>query len=327
VTQIDLTKYTGQRVVVTGGAGFIGGHLVDALLGAGCERVAVVDNFFLGKLENLTQAQEHGNRFVLYREDAAERTAMEAVIAAEKPDIVFNLATKALMYSFFNPAGACKVNLDIALVLCDLLRNGAYGRLLHVSTSEVYGSAVHVPMEENHPLLAETTYAAGKAAADLAIASYVNQYSIDVRTVRPFNNYGPRQNDGAMAAIVPITIKRIMDGEKPILTGDGLQTRDFVYVDDTVDGLMRFGLSDIARGGVFNLASGRETSMKDIVEGICVHLGYEGEIDWRPERTADVRRHMAGVAKAVATIGPLAPTRLEDGLKRTIDWYRGKNDT
>jgi UDP-glucose 4-epimerase len=126
---------------------------------------------------------------------------------------------------------------------------------------------------------------------------------------------------------VPITIKRIMDGEKPILTGDGLQTRDFVYVDDTVDGLMRFGLSDIARGGVFNLASGRETSMKDIVEGICVHLGYEGEIDWRPERTADVRRHMAGVAKAVATIGPLAPTRLEDGLKRTIDWYRGKNDT
>ena len=327
MTQIDLTKYSGQRAVVTGGAGFIGGHLVDALLAAGCERVAVVDNFFLGKLDNLTLAQEHKDRFVLYREDAAERTAMEAVIATEKPDIVFNLATKALMYSFFNPAGACKVNLDIALVLCDLLRNSAYGRLLHVSTSEVYGSAVHVPMQEDHPLLAETTYAAGKAAADLAIASYVNQYDIDVRTVRPFNNYGPRQNDGAMAAIVPITIKRILDGEKPILTGDGLQTRDFVYVDDTVDGLMRFGLSDSARGGVFNLASGRETSMKDIVEGICLHLDYNGEIDWWPERTADVRRHMAGVDKAVAVIGPVAPTRLEDGLKRTVDWYRGKNNS
>jgi UDP-glucose 4-epimerase len=276
-------------------------------------------------MENLALAQEHTERFILYREDAAERTAMEAVIDAEKPDIVFNLATKALMYSFFNPAGACKVNLDIALVLCDLLRKGAYGRLLQVSTSEVYGSAIQVPMTEDHPLHAETTYAAGKAAADLAIASYVNQYGIDVATVRPFNNYGPRQNDGAMAAIVPVTIKRILEGEKPVLTGDGLQTRDFVYVADTVDGLMRFGLCDAARGKVFNLASGRETSMKDIVNGICGHLGYDGEIDWRPERTADVRRHMAGVDKAVATIGPVAPTRLEDGLKLTVDWYRGKN--
>lgn len=325
MAQIELDKYAGQRVVVTGGAGFIGGHLVDALLAAGCERVAVVDNFFLGKMENLTQAEAHGDRFVLYREDAAERTAMEAVISAEKPDIVFNLATKALMYSFFNPAGACKVNLDIALILCDLLRNGAFGRLLHVSTSEVYGSAVHVPMTEDHPLLAETTYAAGKAAADLAIASYVNQYDINVTTVRPFNNYGPRQNDGAMAAIVPITIKRILSGQKPVLQGDGLQTRDFVYVADTVDGLMRFGLCDTARGGVFNLASGRETTMKAIIDGICGHLGYDGEIEWQPARNADVRRHMAGVEKAVNAIGPVAPTRLEDGLKSTVEWYRGRN--
>src|SRR3546814_10645353 len=107
---------------------------------------------------------------LLYREDAAERTAMEAVIEAEKPDLVFNLATKALLYSFFNPVGACAVNLEIALNLADLLRRGAYGRLIHVSTSEVYGTAARVPMNEDHPLLAETPYAAGKAAADLAIA-------------------------------------------------------------------------------------------------------------------------------------------------------------
>src|SRR3546814_586847 len=185
-----MSEFAGKRAVVTGGAGFIGSHLVDALLEAGCARVAVVDNLFLGKPENIGDAEASGDRFVLYREDAAERTAMEAVIEAEKPDLVFNLATKALLYSFFNPVGACAVNLEIALNLADLLRRGAYGRLIHVSTSEVYGTAARVPMNEDHPLLAETTYAAGKAAADLAIASYVNQYDIEVVTVRPFTQIG-----------------------------------------------------------------------------------------------------------------------------------------
>ena len=180
-------------------------------------------------------------------------------------------------------------------------------------------------MDEAHPMLAETTYAAGKAAADLAIAAYFNQYDIDVVTVRPFNNYGPRQNDGALAAIVPITIKRVLAGQKPVIQGDGLQTRDFVYVADTVDGMLRLAACGEARGQVFNLASGRETAIKAIVEGICDALGYTGEIDWQPARTADVRRHLAGVEKVKEMIGDIAPTRLEDGLLRTIDWYRGRN--
>lgn len=318
--------YRGKTAVVTGGAGFIGSHLVDALLAAGCARVAVVDNFFLGKLENLAMAQADGDeRLTIYREDAGEFAAMDAVIAAEQPDIVFNLATKALLYSFFNPAGACSVNLDIALNLAELLRKGTYGRLIHVSTSEVYGSAVRTPMDEDHPMLAETTYAAGKAAADLALVSYVNQYDLDLKLVRPFNNYGPRQNDGALAAIIPITIKRIMSGGRPVIQGDGEQTRDFVYVADTVDGLLRFGALDGHRGDVFNLASGRETSIRSIIDGISKALGYTGEIDWHPGRAADVRRHIAGVGRAVATIGPVAPTRLEDGLASTIEWYRGRN--
>jgi UDP-glucose 4-epimerase len=319
---LDLS---GQRVVVTGGAGFIGSHLTDALLAAGCARVAVVDNFFLGKLENLEQAHQEGERFHLYREDAAERTAMEAVIAAERPDIVFNLATKALLYSFFNPAGACKVNLDIALVLGDLLRRGAYGRLIHVSTSEVYGTAVTFPMNEDHPLLAETSYAAGKAAADLLLSSYVNMFDINVTVVRPFNNYGPRQNDGALAAVVPLTIKRILSGQSPVLQGDGMQTRDFIYVADTVRGLLQLANNGETRGQIYNLASCRETSIKSIVEGICRILGYKGAIETKPARTADVRRHLAGNEKIRKVIGDLVLTPLEDGLVKTVDWYRGRN--
>jgi UDP-glucose 4-epimerase len=317
---------SGRRVVVMGGAGFIGSHLTDALLAAGCARVAVVDNFFLGKLENLEHAHQEGDRFHLYREDAAERTAMEAVIAAERPDIVFNLATKALLYSFFNPAGACKVNLDIALVLGDLLRRRAYGRLVHVSTSEVYGTAVTVPMDEDHPLLAETSYAAGKAAADLLLSSYVNMFNIDVTVVRPFNNYGPRQNDGALAAVVPLTIKRILSGQPPVIQGDGLQTRDFIYVTDTVRGLLQVAKSDGTRGQIYNLASGRETSIKSIVEGVCQILGYKGAIETQPARTADVRRHLAGNEKIRKVIGDLALTPLEDGLVKTVQWYRGRNE-
>jgi len=325
MTQSDHKAYDGKRVVVTGGAGFIGSHLVDALLGAGCARVAVVDNFFLGKIENIAAAEGYGDLFHLYREDAAERTAIEAVIEAEKPDIVFNLATKALLYSFFNPAGACSVNLDIALNLADLLRLGRYGKLVHVSTSEVYGSAIRVPMDEDHPLRAETTYAAGKAAADLALASYVNQYGIDVVTIRPFNNYGPRQNDGALAAIIPLTIKRILAGQQPIIQGDGLQTRDFVFVGDTVDALLRFGQCEAAKGQVFNVASGRETSIRTIVEQLCQALSYKGGIEIQAQRVADVRRHLACVNKATTMVGNIAPTQLEDGLLRTVEWYRRSN--
>lgn len=312
-----------RRALVTGGAGFIGSHLVDGLLNAGTEHVTVVDTFFLGSEANLrTAGRRSTGTLSIYREDAGDHVLMSEILDIEKPEVVFNLATKALLYSFLNPSGACQVNLSIALTLCELLRKGRFDRLVHVSSSEVYGTARYVPMDEDHPLLAETTYAAGKAAADLAVASYVRMFDLDVVTVRPFNNYGPRQNEGLFAAVVPLTIKRILANEQPVVEGDGTQTRDLIYVEDTVRALIAAATTPEARGLTMNVASGIETRIGDLVERICKVMGWTGGIRTDDRRRADVHRHMADVALASAMLGELSTTSLDEGLERTVDWYR-----
>jgi len=317
-----MNFYKDKKIVVTGGAGFIGSHLCDGLLEAGAAQVAVVDNFFLGKEENLKLAQKnYGDKLVIYREDAGEFAAMKAVCDAEKPDLVFNLATKALLYSFFNPAGAFDINTKIALSLLELLRENAYGRLVHFSSSEVFGTAKYVPMDEHHPYLAETTYAAGKAAADLAVDSYVRMFDLDAVVVRPFNNYGPRQNDQAMAAIIPLSLRRIMEGKAPILQGTGEQTRDYIYVEDTIVALMKLASMDGLKGEHINLGSGKETSIKEILDTLCQLMDFNQPYEQKPARVADVMRHCAGVEKATKLIGDVSPTSLIDGMKKTVQWY------
>lgn len=316
-----MINVKGKRFIVTGGAGFIGSHLVDTLLNLGAEKVVVVDNFFLGNEKNLTDSfNSYGDVLKIYREDAGDINSMRSIVAAEQPDVVFNLATKALLYSFFNPAGACKVNFDIALVLGELLRESAYGKLIHLSSSEVYGTAQYVPMDEYHPLLAETSYAAGKASADLLLSSYYRTFDLDIVIIRPFNNYGPRQNSGAHAAIIPFTLKRIREGMAPLIQGNGMQTRDFIYVEDTVSSIIKLmGLN--IKGMVLNLGSGHETTILEIMNHLCNLTNYKGEIQFLPQRTADVKRHLADVEKVKKMIGEPSVTGLEDGLKATLAWY------
>ena len=229
-----MADIQGKNVLITGGAGFIGSHLTDTLLAAGAEKVVIVDNFFLGKERNIAEARaNYPGRVTVYRDDARDLGTMKAVMKKEDVEVVFNLATIALNYSFFNPFTAYKVNVDIAETLMHLMEDGVFRTLIHSSSSEAYGTAEYSPMDEEHPMHPTTPYAAGKAAADLMIMSFYNVWHYDISIIRPFNNYGPRQNDLALAAIIPLTARRILHGEKPVLEGTGLQTRDFINVHDT----------------------------------------------------------------------------------------------
>ena len=320
-----MPNIRGKNVLVTGGAGFIGSHLCDALLEKGTGKVVCLDNFFLGKMENLEEALKHEN-FVLYRDDARNFGVVEAILRNEEIEVVFNMATIALNYSFFNPFDAYMVNVSIANTLLELLKIGAYKTLIHTSSSEAYGSAQYSPMDENHPTDPTTPYAAGKAAADLMVHSFSKVLPLDIAIVRPFNNYGPRQNaEGPLAGIIPATAKRLKNGGKPIIHGDGEQTRDFIYVKDTVRGLILAYENEACRGQIMNLGSGKDISMNHLLQEICDYVGYTGEWEHRESRTSDVRKLCADITKAKKLTGFEPEMPFEKGIRETLDWYNQNN--
>lgn len=316
-----MPSIKGKSVLVTGGAGFIGSHLCDALLACGASKVVCVDNFFLGKEDNLSNAVKHSN-FVVYRDDARQFGVMQSVMEKEQTEVVFNMATIALNYSFFNPFDAYMVNVQIANTLLELMSMGVFKTLIHTSSSEAYGTARYSPMDEEHPTDPTTPYAAGKAAADMMVHSFSKVMDMDIAIIRPFNNYGPRQNaEGPLAGIIPATAKRIKNGEKPVINGDGEQTRDFIYVSDTVNGLLLAYENEKSRGNIINLGTGREISMNRLVHAICEYMGYTGEWEHMEERISDVRNLCAGIDKARELIGFEPVTEFKQGIKETLDWY------
>lgn len=313
-------ELSGRSVLVTGGAGFIGSHLVDRLLRDGAREVVVVDNLFLGSEDNLAAAQASG-RLAFYRDDIEDARALEYVFAQHAIDIVFNCATKALNYSFLNPAGAFATNVTGVLNLLELQRRGKFSTLCHFSTSEVYGTAVYEPMDEAHPRHPTTTYAAGKAAADLAVQSYVRMFDLDAFIVRPFNNYGPRQNHrGLLAGVIPLTAARLLAGEQPEIHGSGEQSRDFIYVEDTVDAVVRlFPL--LPAGDEVNIATDNQFAIAEVIRRVCAHFGYTGPVARRDARKADVLCHNASNDK-IRKLIDYRLTPFDAGLPRTLEWYR-----
>lgn len=320
-----MPQIKGKNVLVTGGAGFIGSHLCDALLENEANKVVCVDNFFLGKMENIHEALAHNN-FEFYKDDCRQFGVMQSIIEKEEIEVIFNMATIALNYSFFNPFDAYLVNVQIANTLLELLKIGAYKTLIHTSSSEAYGTAQYSPMDENHPTDPTTPYAAGKAAADMMVHSFSKVLDLDISIIRPFNNYGPRQNaEGPLAGIIPVTAKRIKNGDKPVINGDGEQTRDFIYVKDTVRGLLLAYEKEESRGKIINLGSGRDMTMNSLLKGICDYMGYTGEWEHKEERTSDVRNLCANIDRARRVLEFEPQMSFEDGIKETLNWYKNND--
>lgn len=310
-----------KSILVTGGAGFIGSHLVDRLIKEEPEKIVVVDNFFLSKEANLADAQKKFENFKIFREDASDFEKMNEILRAENIGVVFNLAVVPLPTSLVKPEWTVDVNIKITNVLCELLREEAFETLIHCSSSEAYGSAEYVPMDEKHPLNPTTPYAASKAASDHIVLSYYRTFGLDVSIVRPFNNYGPRQNERSYAGVIPTTIRSIFEGETPVIFGDGEQTRDYIYVTDTANAMVEIYKNKNTRGKLINIGSGKEISINNLIRAICHVMNYNNNPMYKDPRIGDVRRHCADItfAKEVIDFKPMID--FEEGLRKTVEWY------
>ena len=312
-----------KSILVAGGAGFIGSHLIDALIKENPEKITVLSNFFLGKEENLADAKKNFDKLKIYHGSAADYDVTRRIFENENIDIVYNLAVIPLPASLEDPLGSTLENVKIATNMCELLRKGLFKKLIHFSSSEAYGSARQVPMSEEHPLNPETPYAAAKASGDLIVDSYFRTFKLNTSILRPFNNYGPRQNAGKFAAIIPLFVKKIMNKEMTLtINGDGEQTRDFIYVTDTARAAIEFAKNNNTIGKTINIASGREVSMNYLTELICKEMNFKGKIVYASERPGDVRRHFADISLAKKLINFETKVKFEEGIKLTCDWYK-----
>lgn len=312
-----------KHVLVTGGAGFIGSHLADVLIAEGVGRLTLLDNFFLGKRSNLTDASRQLPDLQVLSVDVSDQQAVQQVFAAlPAVDVVFDLAVIPLPTSLERPQFCFETNVRITSVLCELLRTGAFGSLVHFSSSEAYGSAKTVAMNEEHPLHPLTPYAASKAASDHLVRTYAATFGVDALVVRPFNNYGPRQNDLQYAGIIPTLLRCAFEGREFLFFGDGQQTRDYIYATDTARTAVDLYNCSRARGEVVNIGSGQEVSLLDLKAKIERILGREIPSQHRAPRPGDVRRHRADITLLQSLVDFQPQVSIDEGLTRTVEFYR-----
>ncbi|MCI4624587.1 MAG: GDP-mannose 4,6-dehydratase [Candidatus Magnetoovum sp. WYHC-5] len=310
-------KITNLKVLVTGGAGFIGSHLVDKLLETN-NKVTVLDNYTSGKRENLSHCLD---KIQLVEGDVCDKSLVYSI--TRDIDVIFHLAVQCLRVSINNPEINHEVNATGTLNLCLAAIKNWVRRFVYISSSEVYGSAKYAPMNEVHPLLPTTIYGASKAAGELYTLSSYKTYNLESMVVRPFNTYGPRSHfEGAYGEVIPKFTLRLLNDKEPIIFGNGKQTRDFTYVSDTVAGIFMAAQCDELIGDVVNIAKASEVSINALLDIIKKALSKE-HIDavYDESRPGDVIRHVADITKAKRLFRYTPKISIEEGINKYIEWF------
>jgi dTDP-glucose 4,6-dehydratase len=303
-----------KKALVTGGCGFIGSNLVEFLLSKGFE-VRILDSLtYAGKLKNIENFLENVEFF-----EGDMRNYEFVHKAVDDCDIIFHLAAKSHVHeSISNPMPFLEVNLMGTANVLEAGKMCDTKKIVYVSSSEVYGDAVYVPMDEKHPLNPRSPYAASKAAADRLCYAYYVTYGTPITIIRPFNQYGPKQH---VEKVIPRFITNALRGKPLTVAGSGRQTRDWVFVKDTCNGLVKAASKKKAIGEVFNLGSGEEVSVIEIAKKIIKLCKGKCKIEFIDERSGQVMKHISDSSKAKKLLGWKAKTKFDEGLANTFEWY------
>lgn len=316
-----MGSWSSVKVLVTGGDGFIGSHLVERLIAEGAEVRALAYYNALG---------DHGWLKGSLDVDIipGDVRDLELVAAAtDGVDVVFHLAALiGIPYSYEAPGSYVQSNVTGTYNVAQACRR-AGAKMIHTSTSEVYGTALEIPISENHPLQPQSPYSASKIGGDMIALSFHHAFGLDVRVVRPFNTYGPRQST---RAVIPTILSQLLRGATEIHLGSTSPTRDFNFVDDTVAGFLAIAECDRAVGQVVNIGSGREISIADLAELLIESSGSRAKVVTDPERlrprASEVERLLCDNTRAREWAGWSPEVTLEDGLKRTAEWVEANLD-
>ncbi|HPT59786.1 MAG TPA: NAD-dependent 4,6-dehydratase LegB [Fervidobacterium sp.] len=310
-----------MKILVTGAEGFIGSHLTELLVEKGYSVKAFVRYNFTNNWGWL-ETSKYLKDIEIYTGDVRD---YDSVYDAMKDvDVVFHLAALiGIPYSYVSPLAYIKTNTEGTYNILEAGRKLGVDRIIVTSTSEIYGTAQYVPIDEKHPYNPQSPYAASKASADHLALSYYRSFGTPVTIIRPFNTYGPRQS---ARAIIPTIITQVLSGKTQIRLGNLTPTRDLNYVKDTANGFITVGLHEKTIGDVYNIGSGREISIGELVQKIIDLLGRHVEIVQDEQRVrpdkSEVERLLCNANKAKALTGWEPKYTLEEGLKETIEWIQ-----
>jgi dTDP-glucose 4,6-dehydratase len=311
-----------ESVLVTGGAGFIGSNITEALLLRG-DRVVVLDDLSTGKMENILKLSKSDNlKFV--KGSIIDSSLLRSIIQSENITFVSHQAAVAsVAKSVADPVKTMDINVSGTANLFHIAAEYACKRIVFASSSAVYGDSPELPKRENMPFATKSPYAMSKASNEMLAGVFSGLYGIDVVGLRYFNVYGKRQDPASdYAAVIPRFITQALRNEPITIEGDGGQTRDFIYIEDVVNANITALTNDRRAGSVFNVANGQQTSILDLARMIIEVTESKSEIIFKPARTGDIRDSVGDISNIVENLGFRNKNTLQEGLAATVAWYR-----